>query len=169
MKNSSKTPVKDDFKDFIVLLNKHKVDYCITGGYAVSFHTKPRSTEDIDFYVSRTKDNSKRVAAAIKEFSGLDMEEGFFDVDKTVILRMGLKPNQIELSNGLTGLNNDEIMKHRIKGKYGDIETYYIGIDELIKNKGIVKDMPHRAIRKGQDDTDFKTLKIFKTNNRKVK
>jgi hypothetical protein len=164
-KKNDKALIKDDFGDFIHLLNKHKVDYCITGGYAVSFHSKPRSTEDIDFYIAHTTENSIRVAAAIKEFSGLDADEHFFETEKTVILRMGIKPNQIELSNGLTGLTEDEIMGHRVKDKYGDIVAYYIGIDELIKNKGIVKDLPHRAIRKGQDETDYKTLKVFKEKN----
>lgn len=154
--------LNDDFQDFIVLLNKHKVDYCITGGYAVSFHARPRSTEDIDFYIARTKENSKRAAGAIKEFCGLSMDENYFDVEKTVVLRMGIKPNQIELSNGLTGLNDDEIMKHRIKDKYGAADAYYIGIDELIKNKGIVKDLPHRKIRKGQDQADYEALQMFR-------
>jgi len=105
--------VNDDFKDFIALLNKHNVDYCITGAYAVSFHSKP-----------------------------------------------------LELSNGLSGLSENEIMKHRVKDKYGDITAYYIGIDELIRNKGIVKDLPHRVLRKGQDDADYKTLKFFKGKKR---
>ncbi|HBU70405.1 MAG TPA: hypothetical protein DEE98_08520 [Elusimicrobia bacterium] len=163
MKKMIDSLFKDDFKDFIELLNKHRVDYCITGAYAVSFYSRPRATEDIDFYIAHTKDNSKRVAAAIKEFAGLDMEEGFFDTDKTVIIRLGLKPNQIELSNGLTGLTETEIMNHRVKDKYGEIAAYYIGVDELIKNKGIVKNLPHRKLRKGQDETDFEVLKAFKT------
>ncbi len=77
------------FKEFIEILNKHKVDYCITGGYAVAFHSEPRSTGDIDFYVAHTKANSEKAAAAIKEFYGEKLDSKFFDTKETVIVRMG--------------------------------------------------------------------------------
>ena len=153
---------KDDFKDFISLLNKHKVDYCITGAYAVSFHSEPRATRDIDIYIAHTKDNSKRVAAAIKEFVGTNVKEDYFNTDQNVILRIGIEPNQIELCNGLTGLKDNEIMRRRVKGKYDDIAAYFIGLDDLIKNKSIVKDMPHRKRKMGSDLTDYETLKKVK-------
>ena len=133
-KSNSEILRKDDFKDFINLLNKHKVDYCITGAYAVSFHSEPRATRDIDFYIAHTQHNSKKVATAIKEFAGVGVDENYFNTDETVILRIGIEPNQIELANGLTGLNDDEIMKHRVKGKYSGIVAYYIGLDDFIKN-----------------------------------
>ena len=38
-----------DFKEFIKLLEKHKVKYLIVGGYALAFHGYPRFTQDIDF------------------------------------------------------------------------------------------------------------------------
>jgi hypothetical protein len=50
-------PVKDDFKEFIEILNKHKVDYCVTGAYAVSFHSQARFTNDIDFWMRIPKKN----------------------------------------------------------------------------------------------------------------
>jgi len=159
-------PIKNDFIEFIELLNKHRVDYCITGGYAVSFHSEPRFTGDIDFYIAHTKDNSAKVAAALKEFNGEGIDSKYFDTDNTVIVRMGYEPNQIELCNGLTGLTEDEIMQHRVKGKYGDMIAYYIGLDELIKNKGIVKDMAHRGRKKKSDSRDFETLKIARKRKR---
>jgi len=47
-----------DFEEFLRLLNKHKVEYLIVGGYAVTFHSRPRLTEDLDIWVNRTKSNS---------------------------------------------------------------------------------------------------------------
>src|SRR3989339_33781 len=161
MKITKKDQLKDDFRDFIILLNKHNVDYCITGGYAFSFHAEPRTTRDIDFYIAHTMENSKRVAAALKEFAGSDIDKNYFDTSETVILRIGFEPNQIELCNALTGLSDDEIMKHRVKGKYGDAVAYYIGINELFRNKAIVKDMPHRGRKKGSDSSDYETLKVL--------
>jgi hypothetical protein len=39
----------NDFKEFIELLNKYKVQYLIVGGYAVGFHSRPKFTNDIDW------------------------------------------------------------------------------------------------------------------------
>lgn len=36
-----------DFKEFIELLNGHKVRYVVVGGYAVAFHGYPRYTKDL--------------------------------------------------------------------------------------------------------------------------
>ncbi|MEO6617337.1 MAG: hypothetical protein ABIN80_01730 [Dyadobacter sp.] len=30
--------LEPDFTDFIILLNKHEVDYLVVGGYAMAFH-----------------------------------------------------------------------------------------------------------------------------------
>lgn len=78
---------------------------------------------------------------------------------------MGIEPNQIELANGLTGLKDHQIINHRVKGKYAGITAYYIGLDELIKNKSIVKDMPHRGRKKGSDLADYETLKIVRNKS----
>lgn len=38
-----------DFRDFLKLLNSHRVEYLLIGGYAVCFHGYYRTTADIDF------------------------------------------------------------------------------------------------------------------------
>ena len=49
-----------DFKEFIELLNEHKVKYLIIGGYAVNLHGYPRYTKDIDFWLWMTRSNIKK-------------------------------------------------------------------------------------------------------------
>jgi len=39
-----------DFEKFLKLLKKHDVCYLLIGGYAVSHHGYPRTTEDLDIY-----------------------------------------------------------------------------------------------------------------------
>jgi len=158
--------VNNNFQEFLEVLNKHEVEYCISGAYAVSFHAEPRYTHDIDIYISKKKENAKRIAAAVKEFFGTSFDEKLFEGDK-VIARMGIEPNQIELSNHLTGLGDEEIIKHRVKNKFGGIDTYYIGIDELIRNKEIVKDMPRRKSKGLQDAKDYLTLLEVKRRTKK--
>jgi len=36
-----------DFEELFRLLEEHRVDYMIVGGYAVAFHGYPRFTKDI--------------------------------------------------------------------------------------------------------------------------
>ncbi|HEY6333962.1 MAG TPA: hypothetical protein VI756_31890 [Blastocatellia bacterium] len=43
--------LQKDLREFIELLNSHKVDYLVVGGHAVAFHGYPRYTGDIDFLV----------------------------------------------------------------------------------------------------------------------
>jgi hypothetical protein len=40
--------VQPDFRDLLALLNEHKVEYLIVGGYALAFHGAPRFTGDIE-------------------------------------------------------------------------------------------------------------------------
>ena len=46
-----------DFREFIELLNDHKVSYLIVGGYAVAFHGYPHYTKDLDIWVWLDKGN----------------------------------------------------------------------------------------------------------------
>ena len=155
--------VNPNFGDFIRALNKHNVEYCITGAFAVSFHAEPRYTQDIDIYVAKNAENARNIAAAVKEFFGdqNNIDNALFTEDK-VILRMGIQPNQIEISNTLSGLSEEDIIKHKVKSKFGDIETYYIGLNELLRNKMLVKGMTHRGLKHKQDERDYYMLQKVK-------
>jgi hypothetical protein len=43
--------VQKDFKEFLALLNEHKVEFIIVGGYALAFHGATRFTGDIDVLI----------------------------------------------------------------------------------------------------------------------
>jgi hypothetical protein len=49
-----------DFENFISLLQKHKVEYLIVEGYAVGIHSNPRTTQDIDFWITPSNENAKK-------------------------------------------------------------------------------------------------------------
>ncbi|MFP5247359.1 MAG: hypothetical protein ACLGH0_11750, partial [Thermoanaerobaculia bacterium] len=44
-----------DLREFIALLNSHRVEYLIVGGHAVAYHGHPRFTGDIDFLIRTTR------------------------------------------------------------------------------------------------------------------
>ena len=60
--------VYQDLREFIELLNENKVEYLIVGGYASSFHSRPRYTKNIDIWVNPTKTNAKKVLKALNLF-----------------------------------------------------------------------------------------------------
>jgi hypothetical protein len=49
------------------VLNRHKVDYIVVGGFAVAAHGVIRATEDLDIVVDQSWDNASRLAAALTE------------------------------------------------------------------------------------------------------
>ena len=53
--------IQPDFKELLVLLNAHGVDYLIVGGYALAYHGAPRFTGDLDVFISTTPVNAGKV------------------------------------------------------------------------------------------------------------
>ena len=71
--------------------NQAGVEYVIGGGFAVILHGMPRLTNDIDFFVSPSKENVKRIKIALKEiFNDISIEEiKPTDIQKYSIIRYG--------------------------------------------------------------------------------
>ncbi len=127
---------KPDFSALLELLNVHRVEYMIVGGYALAFHGVPRFTGDLDIYIRADAANAKRVMTVLDEFGfgdlGLTPED--FQRPETV-LQLGVAPVRLDIINSLTGVSWEEACDGRVSGKYGDIGVYYIGRDQLVKNK----------------------------------
>ena len=60
--------IQPDFEDFLKLLEDHKVDYMIVGGYAVAFHGYPRFTKDIDIFFDVSPANKDLLRQVLVEF-----------------------------------------------------------------------------------------------------
>jgi len=57
----------DSFLRKVVLaLDRHGVDYCLVGGFAVAFHGAIRGTVDIDAIIQHTEDQFNRCEKALK-------------------------------------------------------------------------------------------------------
>lgn len=144
-----------DFEDFLECLNKCKVKYCIVGGFAVSYHSKPRYTDDMDILVYPDLINSKRIKIAMIKF-GLDVsniEDEYFATSGN-FYQIGVAPVMIHIITSLEGVNLKKVFKKRVKAKYGNTNTHFVGLDELIKNKKIAA--------RPQDKLDLKILEETK-------
>lgn len=150
--------VEKDYEDLLRLLNKYKVKYCIVGAFAVAFYTKPRYTKDIDILIEPSAANAHKIINALNEFgfSNIGLTEDDF-TEKGKIIQLGYEPVRVDLITSIKGISFEDVWKNKKTGKYGEERVYFIGLDELIKNKTLVN--------RGQDRIDLKLLK--KVNNKK--
>jgi len=125
-----------DFKEFLKLLNRNKVEYLLVGGYAVGYYGYPRATADMDIWVATSQKNAGRIISVLKEFgfNVPDLSEEIFLKEKQVI-RMGQPPVRIELLTTLSGVGFDECFKERSQTVIGDIKVNIISLKHLKINK----------------------------------
>jgi len=108
----------------------------IVGGYAVAYHGFPRFTKDIDVFFRLTKDNALRLRKALVDF-------GFREEDLPIeafttegnVLTFGAVPTRVNLLNQIDGVTYDEARPNVVRGKYGNVDVTFIGLDDLLKKK----------------------------------
>ena len=125
-----------DFKDFLSLLNKHKVKYVIIGGYAVNSYFIPRNTKDLDILVEPSDDNAIKIIKTINDFgfgsAGLSIAN--FLYSKSMV-QLGRAPIRIDILTSTKGATWETIWKNKIRSCFGNVEVNIIEIDDLIKVK----------------------------------
>lgn len=132
--------VEKDYEVLLKLFNKNKVKYCIVGTYAVAFYAKPRYTKDMDILVEANIENAKRIVKSLSEFGfkSLKLSEKDF-CQESKIVQLGYEPLRIDIFTSIQGCTFKQVWKHKKIGFYGKEKVYFIGINELIKNKKILK------------------------------
>lgn len=154
--------LEKDYEDFLKLLNKNNVEYCIVDAFAIALYSIPRYTKDIDILINPNVNNAKKIVQTLKEFgfNNLNINEEDF-TKKEQIIQLGYEPIRIDILTSIDGCNFQEIWKNKIIGKYGNTKIFYIGIDELIKNK--------KATNRKQDQADLEILLSIKNKKSEKK
>ena len=139
------TRLPADFRDFLKLLNSHRVEYLLVGGYAVCFHGYYRTTVDIDFWVAVSPENADKLVHVIREFGfeTPELSERLF-LDKGHMIRMGIEPTRIEILTEISGCEFADCYPKRVESVIDGISVKIIGREDLIANKlktGRLKDM----------------------------
>ena len=125
-----------DFEELLKLFNKNKVRYCIIGAYAVGLYGAPRYTKDMDLLVEPAFSNAQRIVKALAEFGfkSLGLKEKDF-IQKGKTIQLGYEPVRIDLITSIEGCDFQEVWENKTIGAYGKQKAFFIGFDELIKNK----------------------------------
>ena len=127
-----------DYEEFLGLLNKHSVRYCIIGSHALAFHARPRYTKDIDILVEASLDNAERILSALNEFGFGSLKLGVEDFSsKGNIIQLGYEPVRIDIITSLKSLDFSDIWQNRVQGSYGNQTVNFIDRRNLIKSKKI--------------------------------
>ena len=140
-----------DYEEFLELLNKHNVHYCVIGSYALAFHARPRYTKDIDILVEASTDNASRILTVLDEFGFGSLNLMIEDFSKKGnIIQLGYEPVRIDIITSIEGLDFSDIWQNRVQVPYGNQTVNIIDRLNLIKSKKI----SNRA----QDKADLELL-----------
>ena len=125
----------EDFVDFLVLLEKHQVDFLLVGGYAVILHGYIRSTGDMDLWVLKTKENYNKLEKVYDDFGAPIFSEYDFINDNYDVWSIGSEPNKIEIITAIKGLIFNESRELCVWFELDKIKIPFIDFDDLIKAK----------------------------------
>jgi hypothetical protein len=108
----------------------------VVGAVALAYHGFPRYTGDLDVLIRNSRDNAKRLEAALAEFgmAGLGLKAADF-LGSYRVVQLGVAPNRIDLLTSLTGLTFEEAWVNRIETALEGTRVNFIGRDALIRNK----------------------------------
>ena len=128
--------IEKDYEELLGLLNKHKVKYCIVGAYAVAFYAKARYTKDMDILVEPSFENGKKIVQALHDFGfgSLDLTQQDF-AEEGHIIQLGYEPLRVDIITSMTGVSFRDAWENKTTGTYGKENVFFIGLEELIKNK----------------------------------
>ena len=143
--------LSQDFKEFIALLNKHRVRYLVIGGYAVTVHGYPRYTKDLDVWVHAVPKNAQRLLDVLREFGfgSLDIQASDFTTPDHIV-QLGYPPNRIDILTTPAGIDFEICYAARKRIKLGKVTVNFIDLENLRRNK--------KAAGRTQDLLDLENL-----------
>lgn len=140
------------FLEFLELLEKHRVEYVVVGGYAVGVHGFPRYTGDLDVFVATSRSNAEALMEVFAEFGfgSLDVKPEDFTEPDTVV-EIGREPIKIQVLTGIDGVTFDRCRQDRISVEMAGLSVPFIGFDSLVANKA--------ATKRAKDKIDLEELR----------
>lgn len=140
-----------DFVDLLTAFADAKVEYLVIGGYAVSFHAKPRFTNDIDIWIGPEAENLSRACEALARFGAPPATvEDLRSLGLHEILYMGRPPVRVDILRALGSADFRGAFARRVETSWEGVAVFVIGLDDLIALK--------QAAGRDQDKLDTTAL-----------
>ena len=144
-----------DLREFIELLNSENVQYLVIGGWAYNRYAEPRTTGDIDFFVSTTSENQSNLRTVLSKFG---FAASLPSIDRELfekkIIMLGRPPHRIDLISEIDGVSYSQAWQNRDRGTLDGLDVHYISLDDLILNKS--------STGRDKDALDVKNLRKYK-------
>lgn len=124
-----------DFKELFKSLNANNVRYLMIGGYAVGVYGYPRTTNDIDIFVSDDAENKQNLIKALQDFGFVGVDLSGIFVEKRSLVEIGVEPLKVQFMNFADGIEFEEAFESRKIIAVEDIFINTVSKSDLIKNK----------------------------------
>ncbi len=141
-----------DLTDRLGALAASNVDFLVVGGWAVSFHSEPRFTKDLELLVGRDEGNLRRLVDALATFgapatilaqaSALGPDEFLF---------FGAPPARVDILRSIPGVDDFEAALGRaFHANLGEVQIPVLSLTDLLSAK--------RAAGRPRDRRDLEIL-----------
>jgi len=156
-----------DYKDLLSVFHAHGVKYLVVGGFAVIYHSQPRFTRDIDFFIKADPPNAQATYAALAAFGaplqGIRPDDF---TDRKSFFRFGRDPKGFDILPDIPGVDFDAAWERRIEivvDTATGLKGNFISAGDLIASKvasGRPQDLADAdAIRNAQESQGLRTGK----------
>lgn len=145
--------LNSDLKELIGLFQSHGVEFLVVGAHALALYSRPRYTEDLDLFLSKSKENTERLRSALEEF-GIGMRDEavaeFAGSERSMIV-LGNKPFQVDLLNFLDGVDFGQAWARKRAGSLGERDVSFLSLEDFVASK--------RASARPRDLVDLQHLR----------
>ncbi|WP_422360556.1 nucleotidyltransferase [Reichenbachiella sp.] len=139
------------FREFIIELNNHHVEYMLIGGFAMGAYGHMRGTNDLDIYINATEENADRIIKASIDY-GIppnDLQKEMFLVPK--MIGIGKPPLRIEILKKLDVVDFEYAYQRIKKIELDGIKINIIGLEDL----SLLKQAAVRGRNQARDKEDL--------------
>ena len=160
--NKANNKFPTHFKDFIVELNKHKVEYMLIGGYALGVYGHIRATNDLDIYINATEENALKMVKACIDYG---IPEESINNEMFLVQQMigiGQPPLRIEILKKLDMVDFEYAFQRVKKTSVEGVSINVVDLDDLI----LLKKAAVKARNKSRDVEDLSFLEKLKAKLR---
>jgi hypothetical protein len=148
-----------DLTDLLAEFESSGVEYLVIGGWAVSTHTKPRFTKDLDLWIGTAPSNLAKIVGALARFGApAGLVEQAASMSNDEFLFFGTPPARIDILRTIPGGVFEDAWRRRVRATWGALTINLIDLDDLIAVK--------RAAGRPQDLRDVEQLLLAKARRR---